>query len=75
MWTMDAGKWLIVGGGLLLAIGLAIQFAPWLVNWFGRLPGDLRLEGEKVRVFVPLTSMIVVSIVVTLLLNIGRFLK
>jgi hypothetical protein len=34
------GKWLMIVGVLVLLLGAALQFAPWLVNWFGRLPGD-----------------------------------
>ena len=33
------GKWLMIIGVIVLLVGAALQFAPWLVNWFGRLPG------------------------------------
>lgn len=49
-----------------------MQFAPWVFSWFGRLPGDVRIESERVRIFFPITSMVVVSIVLTLLLNLLR---
>jgi hypothetical protein len=64
------------GVGLLLVIvGLAVAGVGLLVwagglSWFGRLPGDLRMEGERTRVFVPITSMILVSVVLTLILNV-----
>lgn len=66
------GKWFIVAGAVLLAIGAALQFAPGLVNWFGRLPGDMRFESGNSRVFIPITSMIVLSIVLTILINLFR---
>jgi hypothetical protein len=45
-------------------------------GWFGRLPGDVRHEGERARVFVPVTSMIVVSVVLTVVINlVGRWLR
>jgi hypothetical protein len=62
-------KWLIILGAILLVIGAALQFAPWLVGWFGKLPGDIRVETESMKVFVPITSMLLVSLVLTLLLS------
>ena len=64
------------GVGLLLVIvGLAVAGIGLLVwagglSWFGRLPGDLRMEGERTRLFVPITSMILLSVVLTLILNV-----
>ena len=69
---MTPGKWLMIIGVVALLIGAALQFAPWLVNWFGRLPGDLRFESGNTRVFIPLTSMILLSVVVTLIVNLFR---
>jgi hypothetical protein len=60
---------LIVGGIVLLSIGLALQFAPGLLSWFGRLPGDIHFERDGTRVFIPITSMIIVSLVLTLVVN------
>ena len=41
------GRWFMVIGVVLVACGAAMQFAPWLFNWFGRLPGDIRIDGER----------------------------
>ena len=46
-----------------------MQYAPWLVNWFGRLPGDINITRNGSRIFVPITSMILVSIVLTVIVN------
>lgn len=54
----------IVVIGLLIAVGA--------LGWFGRLPGDIRFEGENTRVYVPIVSMVVVSLVLTLVLNVIR---
>ena len=62
-------KWFIILGAILLLIGAALQFAPWLLGWFGKLPGDIRIRSESLNVFIPITSMILVSLVLTLLLN------
>jgi hypothetical protein len=42
------------------------------VNWFGRLPGDLRLGSGNTRVFIPITSMILLSIILTIVVNLFR---
>ena len=65
-------RWLMIIGAALLLFGAALHFAPWLFSWFGRLPGDIRLETARSKVFIPLTSMLLVSLVVTLLLNLFR---
>jgi hypothetical protein len=46
-----------------------MTYAPWLINWFGKLPGDIRIEDEKKLMFIPITSMIVVSIILTIIIN------
>ena len=62
-------KWLIIAGIILLVVGAALQFAPWLFTWFGKLPGDIRVESGSVKIFVPITSMLLLSIALTLLLS------
>ena len=66
---MDGGKLLILAGSLLVTIGLILSYAPWLINWFGKLPGDINIRNENSSVFIPITSMIVISIVLSLILN------
>ncbi|MBI5102711.1 MAG: DUF2905 domain-containing protein [Nitrospirae bacterium] len=63
---------LIVSGVLLLAAGAVLHYAPWMLNWFGRLPGDINIESERSRIFIPITSMIIVSIVLTILINLFK---
>jgi hypothetical protein len=60
-------RWMMWVGAVLLAVGAAGHFAPWLFRWLGRLPGDIRVETEQVTVFIPLTSMIIVSVLLSLL--------
>lgn len=64
------GKLLILLGVLLVLVGVALVHAPWLINWFGRLPGDIRIERDGGSVFIPITSMVIVSVVISLILNI-----
>lgn len=65
-------RWLMILGAALFMLGIVLHFAPWLLHWFGRLPGDIRIESARGRVFIPLTSMLLVSIVLTLLVNLFR---
>jgi Protein of unknown function (DUF2905) len=58
-------------GLLIIAAGVALVFVGLLVwagalNWFGRLPGDIRVEGEHTRVYVPLASMLLLSLLLSL---------
>jgi len=64
-------------GTLLVVAGLALAFIGALVwagvfSWLGRLPGDIRVERPGTRVYVPITSMIIVSILLTAVLSIAR---
>jgi Zn-dependent protease with chaperone function len=63
------GKIITVVGIVLVVIGLAFSYAPWLINWFGKLPGDIRIQNEKSFVFIPIVSMLIVSIILTLIIN------
>ena len=62
---------------LLIIIGLVITFSGVLIlifgrffPWFGNLPGDIRFESDNFKVFIPLATMILVSLLATILLNI-----
>lgn len=59
---MRAGNLLMALGALLLIVGALVRFFPGAFAWFGNLPGDVRIEGEHTRVFIPITSMILVSL-------------
>jgi len=65
-------RWMIVAGAALLLLGIAWHYFPRLLNWFGRLPGDIRIESERSRVFIPITSMVILSVVLTVLINLLR---
>lgn len=65
-------RWLILIGLVIVAVGLTLQYAPSLLNWFGRLPGDVRIETDRGRIFFPITSMLIVSGVLSLLIHLFR---
>lgn len=67
---MRLGNVLMLIGAGVLVIGALVRFAPGLFSWFGNLPGDISFQGERSRVYIPLTSMIVVSVALTLIVNV-----
>ncbi len=70
---MDAralGVVLMVAGALALAGGWLLA-SGWL-GWFGRLPGDVRIVSGNTRVYVPITSMLLVSVALTLVVTVLR---
>lgn len=72
---MKPANLLIVAGLVVVAVGLVLRFAPWMLSWFGRLPGDIRYQRDGIGVFIPITSSIVASILLSLLFGIvSRFL-
>lgn len=67
MALMDArstGLWIAALGAIAVVIGLLV--ASGALGWFGRLPGDIRIETDNTRVYVPITSMLIVSVVVSI---------
>lgn len=66
------GKQLIVIGLMVVAIGIILYFFSDKLRWFGRLPGDIRVEKENVRFYFPVTSMLIASLVISLLLYVFR---
>jgi Protein of unknown function (DUF2905) len=66
----QAGLFVVAGGICLVLVGLLIYSGG--LNWFGSLPGDIRYEGEHTRVYIPIVSMLIVSLALTLILNLVR---
>ena len=62
------GRALLVAGAVLAVIGGIILLGP-RIPLLGHLPGDIRIERENVRIFIPLGTMILLSIVLTIVLN------
>jgi hypothetical protein len=66
----STGLLLVAAGVLLVVIGVLVWSGA--LSWFGRLPGDIRVERPTTRVYVPITSMLLVSIVLSLILALIR---
>lgn len=59
------GQLIIALGVILIVVGL-VAMRGWL-GWFGHLPGDVRIERENMRVYVPIVSMLLISILFSVL--------
>jgi len=66
----SAGLLVIVAGVCIVVAGLLIYAGAF--SWFGRLPGDIRYQSDKVQVYVPLVSMLIVSLLLSLLFYLLR---
>ena len=61
------GWFLVIVGALIVLIGVFWLIGP-SIPWLGRLPGDIRVERENFRFYLPLTTCLLLSVVVTLVL-------
>ncbi len=61
-WLIGAGVVICIVGGIFLLIGR--------VSWLGRLPGDILIEREHFKLFIPITTMLIVSLILTIIANI-----
>ena len=61
-------KFLIYLGLIIAFLGFIFTFFNINLSWFGKLPGDIRIEKENSRIFFPITSMIILSIVINILI-------
>ena len=71
--SSSAGPVIVILGVAIVLLGLVVWSGG--LGWFGRLPGDIRIERETVRIYIPVVSMLLVSVVLSLLLYVlNRFL-
>lgn len=69
----SVGLALVVAGIVLIVAGVLAWSG--MLSWFGRLPGDIRIDREHSRIYVPITSMLIVSVVLSVLVAVVRRLK
>ena len=68
----NIGKYILITGAVIVFIGLLVYFLHDKLHWFGHLPGDIRVEKEAFRFYFPITTMILISLVVTLIINLVK---
>ena len=67
----ELGKFLVIAGAMIILLG-AILWSGVAPRWFGRLPGDIRIEREHSAFYFPIVTCIIISIVLSLLFSIFR---
>ena len=65
----ELGKWMLVIGVVVAAIG-GLLLLLGRIPFLGNLPGDINIQNENFGCFIPLGTMIVLSVILTLVLNI-----
>lgn len=70
--NQQTGKFVILAGVIVVIAGLLIYFFHNRINWLGRLPGDIRIERENFKFYFPLATMLLLSLLLTLIINIIR---
>jgi hypothetical protein len=65
------GKMLIILGVVLIVIGLAFTWGP-KIPWLGKLPGDISIKKDNFSFYFPITTSIIISIILTILFSIFR---
>jgi hypothetical protein len=68
--SSGVGLFVILVGVAVVVVGLLVYAGA--LSWFGRLPGDLNFGNQRTRVFIPLTSMLIVSLVLSLVMYLLR---
>ena len=68
----ETGKYIIAAGVLIVIAGIVIYFFHDRLHWIGRLPGDIRMEGERGGFYFPIVTCIVVSVVLSGLMALAK---
>jgi hypothetical protein len=64
---IEVGRFLIIAGAIILALGILFVMTDKIP--LGRLPGDIRFGPERFRVYIPVATCLLISLIVTLIVN------
>ena len=68
----QTGKYILIVGIVIVITGILVYFFHDNLKWIGKLPGDIRVERQNFRFYFPLATMIVLSVLVTIIINIFK---
>ena len=71
----DLGRWIIYFGLGAIVIGLIMNQFSDKLGWIGRLPGDMRLGSENVKFYFPITTLILINLVIFIIMKVIQWLK
>lgn len=70
--SSETGKYIILAGLLLVAVGAIVYFLHDKLQWIGHLPGDVRIEKENFRFYFPITTLILFCILLNIIIVLIR---
>lgn len=70
--SAETGKYIIIAGAAIVFIGILVYFFHDKLHWVGRLPGDIRIDKGNVKIYFPITTMILLSIGISVVVYIIR---
>lgn len=70
--TTESGKYIIGAGIILIAVGLIWYYFGDKLGFIGNLPGDIKVEKENFKFYFPLTTMILLSVIMNLFIRIFK---
>jgi len=68
----QTGRYILIIGTVIVVAGILVYFFHDYLKWIGKLPGDIRIERENFRFYFPLATMIIISVFVTVIINIFK---
>jgi len=71
----DISKWLIIIGMTTVVLGFILNIFSDKLGWLGRLPGDIRLGSKNVRFYFPISTLIIINLVIYLIMRLISWLK
>ena len=71
----QAGKYLILIGAIILVLGIFIYFFGGSLKWLGHLPGDIRIERGNFRFYFPVTTIILINLILFLIVKIWKWIN
>ena len=60
----QAGKYLLIIAGFIALAGVILMLFGNKLNFLGKLPGDIRIEKEHFKFYFPITTMILISLII-----------
>ncbi len=68
----EIGKWLVIAGIIAVVAGIIIYFFHDKLNWIGHLPGDINFKKDNVRFYFPITTLIIINLIIFIIIYILR---
>lgn len=69
------GKYIIIAGIILVIFGLLVVLLGDKIQYFGKLPGDIRIEKEHIKIYIPITTMLIICALLSFIIFIIKHIK